>query len=251
MSLGLSKKGFNVFASTFSSFLTRAHDQIRMSSLSSPNFTICGSHSGVSIGEDGPSQMGLEDLALFRSLPNSIILYPSDAQSTAKLVELCSKEKGLKYIRTTRPKTSVLYSQKEEFPIGDFKILKQSKTDSIVLIGAGITLHESLKAHSILKKQKIDSAVLDLYCIKPLNTKKLIDFIKSHGSRIVISEDHYKEGGIGELLSSIISNTDIKIKSLSIQRIPHSGTSEQLLDAYGISSRHIVNAAKELKASFQ
>ncbi len=242
MALGLSKKGFNVFASTFAAFLSRAHDQIRMAALSNPNLTICGSHAGVSIGEDGASQMGLEDIALFRSIPNSIILYPSDAVSAEKLVYLAANTNGLKYIRTTRPKTPIIYKSAESFKIGEFKILKQSSQDKIVLIGAGITLHESLKAHEILKKQNINTAVIDLYCIKPLETKKLINFIKAHGNKVIITEDHYKEGGIGEMLSNELKNTDIKIMHLAINEIPHSGKIEELLDKYKISAKWIVEA---------
>ncbi len=246
MALGLSKKGFNVFASTFASFLTRAHDQIRMCALSNPNFTICGSHAGVSIGEDGASQMGLEDIALFRSLPNSIILYPSDAVSTEKLTVLAAETNGLKYIRTTRPKTPIIYKLAESFKMGEFKILKQSSQDKIVLIGAGITLHESLKAHELLKKQNINTAVIDLYCIKPLDAKKLINFIKAHGSKIIITEDHYREEGIGEMLSNELKNTNIKIMHLAINEIPHSGRMDELLDKYKISAKWIVEATSML-----
>ncbi|MBS3099309.1 transketolase, partial [Candidatus Pacearchaeota archaeon] len=197
--LGLSKKGFNVFGSTFAAFLTRAHDQIRMASLSNGNFTLCGSHAGVSVGEDGASQMGLEDIAMFRSLPESFIFYPSDAVSTEKLVLLCSKLRGLKYIRTTRGETPTLYSEKEKFDVGNFKVLKQDKKDKAVLVGAGITLHECLKASELLDEEKIKVAVVDLYCVKPFNSKKFIQFVKKHGKRMIIVEDHYPEGGIGEM----------------------------------------------------
>ncbi|MDO8508253.1 MAG: transketolase [Nanoarchaeota archaeon] len=246
MSLGLSKKGFNVFTSTFSAFLTRAHDQIRMSSLSNPNFTISGSHAGVSIGEDGASQMGLEDISLFRSLPKSIILYPSDAISTEKLVHLASITKGIKYIRTTRHKTPPIYPATEIFNLGDFKILKQSTQDKAVIIGAGITLHESIKAYEELKNKNIFTSVIDLYCIKPLDTRKLISFIKTHGNKVIVVEDHYKEGGIGEMISSELVNTEIKIKHLSVNQIPHSGTMEELLDKYQINSKAIIQAVKSL-----
>lgn len=247
MSLELSKKGFNVFASSFAAFLSRAHDQIRMASLSSPNFTISGSHAGISIGEDGASQMGLEDIAIFRALPDSIVLYPSDAVSAEKLTYLASKIPGLKYIRTTRPKTPVIYKNNESFKIGVFKILKQSTSDKATLIGSGITLHEALKAHNQLKQQGINTAVIDLYCIKPLNTNKLIDFIKKHGNKTIITEDHYKEGGIGETLCSQLKNTNIKLKHLCVNQIPHSGTKDELLDKYKISAKHIVNSLKDFK----
>ncbi len=249
ISLGLSKKGFIPFASTFSAFLTRAHDQIRMAALSNGNFTICGSHSGVSIGKDGASQMGLEDISMFRALPNSVILYPSDAVSTQSLVKLCSEIPNLKYIRTTRDKTPILYDNKEKFTLGNFKILKESKSDKVVLIGAGITLHESLKAHSLLKDKKIDSAVIDLYCIKPLNTKKLIDFVKKHGNKIIVTEDHRKEGGIGEMLSSELKNTNIEISHLAVEGIPHSGTSQELLAKHKINADSIYKEALSILKS--
>ena len=183
MALGLSIKGFNVFTSSFAAFLSRAHDQIRMAALSSPkNLTFCGSHAGISIGEDGPSQMGLEDIAIFRDLPNSFVFYPSDAVSAQKLKILSSKLKGIKYIRTSRPKTPLLYKNFETFKVGDFKILKSSRKDKVVIIGAGITTHEALKAHEELKKKNISTSVIDLYCIKPLDSKKLSGFIKKHGN---------------------------------------------------------------------
>lgn len=244
MALGLSKKGFNVFLSTFSAFLSRAHDQIRMSALSNPNFTICGSHSGVSIGEDGASQMGLEDIAMFRSLPKSIIFYPSDAISTEKLVNLAANTRGLKYIRITRPQTPIIYSNDESFPFGDFKILRQSRDDKCVLISAGVTLHESLRAHNMLKEKRIQCAVVDLYCIKPLDTKKLLSFVKAHGNKIIVVEDHYKEGGIGEMLSSELANAGIQIKHLCVKEAPHSGKMDELLDKYKISAKWIIESVK-------
>jgi len=244
--LGLSKKGFNVFGSTFAAFLTRAHDQIRMASLSNGNFTLCGSHAGVSVGEDGASQMGLEDIAMFRSLPESFIFYPSDAVSTEKLVLLCSKLRGLKYIRTTRGETPTLYSEKEKFDVGNFKVLKQDKKDKAVLVGAGITLHECLKASELLDEEKIKVAVVDLYCVKPFNSKKFIQFVKKHGKRMIIVEDHYPEGGIGEMLAEELENTGIKIKHLAVREIPHSGTSKELLEKYGIDSIAIVEETRKM-----
>ncbi len=246
MALGLEKKGYLPFVSTFAAFLTRAHDQIRMSSISHSNMTICGSHAGVSIGEDGASQMGLEDIALFRSLPNSIVLYPCDAVSAQKLVNLASQTQGIKYIRTTRPKTPVIYNEKEEFILGDFKVLKFSNFDSVILAGSGITLHECLKAHDKLKSSGLHTAVIDIYCIKPFNAGKFIDFVKKHGNTIIVAEDHYPEGGIGEMLASLLANHNIKIKSLAVNKVPHSGTSQQLLEKYNINSDAIVKAARAI-----
>ena len=243
IALGLSKKGFLPFASTFSAFLSRAHDQIRMAALSNADMIIVGSHSGVSIGEDGASQMGLEDISIFRSLPNSKVLYPSDAISTEKLTKLATKIKGITYIRTTRPKTQVIYSNEEKFPLGDFKILKQSKKDKAVLVGSGITLHECLKA-----QEKLDNvSVIDLYCIKPFNVKKFISFVKKHGNKIIITEDHYREGGIGEMLAEELENEKIRISHLYVKEIPHSGKSEELLKKYKIDSDAIIDAFKKLK----
>ncbi len=246
MCLGLSKKGFNVFGSSFAAFLSRAHDQLRMAALSSGSFTVCGSHCGVSIGEDGASQMGLEDIGMFRNLQGSSVFYPSDAVSTGKIVNLCTQLKGIKYIRTTRAKTKVIYDNGEKFGVGDFKVLKEGKKDKVVLVGAGITLHESLTAYELLKKYKIEVAVIDLYCIKPFNSKKFIDFVKKHGKKVIVTEDHYKEGGIGEMLCSELKNSEIEIEFLCIREIPHSGKDEELLEKYEIDSSAIVKTARKL-----
>ncbi|MEX0933076.1 MAG: transketolase [Candidatus Pacearchaeota archaeon] len=246
MALGLEKKGFNVFASTFSAFFSRAHDQIRMAALSNPKkLTFCGSHAGVSIGEDGASQMGLEDLAIFRNLSKSYVFYPSDAVSARELTSLCSRLNGIKYLRTTRGKTPVIYPDKEKFKPGDFKILKQSKKDKIVIAGAGITLHESLKAHEELKQNGINSAVVDIYSVKPFNHKKFENFLKKHGKKLIVVEDHHSEGGIGEMISESVSGK-FKFKHLAIKEIPHSGKSQELLEKYGISSKNIVKEAKKI-----
>jgi transketolase len=183
---------------------------------------------------------------MFRSLPNSTIFYPSDAVSCEKLTILSSQIPGIKYLRTTRPKTPIIYESKEEFPVGEFKVLRQSNKDKLVLIGSGITLHESLKAYEELKKSKTDSAVIDLYCIKPLNSKKLIEFIKQHGNKLIITEDHYKEGGIGEALLSALNGSGIEMHHLAVSRITHSGTKDELLDRYGINAKAIVNEARKL-----
>ena len=246
VSLGLSKKGYNVFPSTFAAFLSRAHDQIRMAGFSHANMTISGSHAGVSIGEDGASQMGLEDLSIFRSLFDSKVFYPSDAVSTEKIVNLCSKLRGIKYIRTTRAKTPMLYKNNEKFLLGKFKVLRKSKEDKVVLIGSGVTLHESLKAHHELKGKKIDSSVVDLYCIKPFNYKELISFVKEHGNKIIVSEDHYPEGGVGEMLKSGLIDAGIKLKHLAVRKLPHSGTKDELLNYEGIDAQAITKSAMDI-----
>jgi len=248
MALGLSKKGHNVFASTFSAFLSRAHDQLRIASLSSPNMTICGSHAGVSIGQDGASQMGLDDIAMFRGFPESMVFYPSDALSCEKLTILASRIKGLKYIRTTRSDTPVIYGKKEKFEVGDFKVHeiagKRSRDrlghKDCVLVGSGITLHECLKASEKLK----GCSVVDLYCVKPFNKKKFVEYVKKHGKRVVVVEDHFKEGGIGEMIAGAINGSGIKVKHLCIRKIPKCALGEKLMNVYGIDSEAIVGAVK-------
>ncbi len=244
VALGLSKKGFNVFASTFSAFLTRAHDQIRMASISDANLTISGSHSGVSIGEDGASQMGIEDIALFRALNGSTIFYPSDSISTQNLTIRATELKGIKYIRTTRSKTQTLYKENEKFPIGDFKVLRKSGRDRAILVGSGITTHEALKAYEVLKKRGINVAVVDLYCIKPFNHIKFLRFVNGHGKKIILAEDHRVEGGIGEMISGGISVNKnlINLTHLAISKLPHSGKKEELLERHGIDWKGYLRA---------
>ncbi|RME54215.1 transketolase [Candidatus Woesearchaeota archaeon] len=242
MALGLSVKGFNVFCSSFASFLTRAHDQIRMAALSGANMTIVGSHSGVSIGQDGASQMGLEDLAMMRALPGSVVFYPSDAKSTEKIVYLCKKLKGIKYIRTTRADTFKIYRDKEVFKLGDFKVLRSSNNDKGVLIGAGITLYECLKAYNILNENGTNVAVVDLYCLKPLDEKKLKQFLRKHGKKCIVVEDHYAEGGMSDVVYKALANTDVKVKNLSVTKIPHSGTKQENLKMQGIDGESIAKA---------
>ncbi len=238
MSLGLSKRGHTVFCSSFAAFLTRAHDQFRMASFSSPNFTVCGSHAGVSIGPDGGSQMGLDDIAMFRGFPESTVLYPSDALSTEKLTILASRIKGMKYIRTTRSNTPVIYGKREKFEVGDFKV--HGKGKDVVLVGAGITLHECLKASERLK----GCSVIDLYCVKPFNKKKFVDFVKKHGKKVVVVEDHFKQGGIGEMIMGAVNGSGIKVKHLCVRKIPRSGPGEKLMNVYGIDADSIVGAVK-------
>lgn len=240
MALGMSKKGFDVFASSFACFLSRAHDQLRMAALSSANMTVVGSHAGVSIGEDGPSQMGLEDIAIFRCLPGSIVLYPGDAVAAEKLTELAVKTEGLKYIRTNRPKTPVLYKNGDKFPLGEFKVLKQSSKDKAVIVGAGVTVNEALKAYEKLKKKGINAAVVDCYCIKPFSARRFRKL--AEGKKVIVVEDHYAEGGIGEM----ISGTGVEVHSLAVHKIPHSGKPEDLMQYQGIDAGAITNAVLSL-----
>ncbi len=248
VALGLSKVGFKPYVSSFASFLTRAFDQIRMSQYSYANLTFCGSHVGVSIGEDGSSQMGLEDISMFRSVLNSTVLYPSDANSTIQLINCLHEKNGVGYVRTTRAATPILYSPEEakNFKIGGSKILHQSPNDKAVVIAAGITLHEALKAYAALKNEGISIAIVDLYSIKPLDTETVKKL--AHLPMVVV-EDHYPAGGIGEAVLSAISNFEFRISNfvhLCVRLIPHSGSPEENLRYAEIDASAIVRAIKNL-----
>ncbi len=245
LAVGFSRRGKIPFVSTFAAFFSRAFDQIRMSQYSKANIKFVGSHAGVSIGEDGPSQMGLEDIAMFRSLLESTVLYPSDAASTEKLMAAAANHKGLVYIRTTRKDTPVLYPSSEQFPIGGSKVLKSSKSDAVSIVGAGITLHEALAAYEILKKDNIFVRVIDLYSIKPLDTTALIKAAKETRAIITV-EDHYPAGGIGETVSAALSNINAKIYSLAVNKTPRSGKPQELLEFEEISANAIVKKVREL-----
>jgi transketolase len=243
--LGLSLRGNVPFVSTFAAFLTRAFDQIRMSRYSNANIKFCGSHAGVSIGEDGSSQMGLEDIAMFRTLLDSVVLYPSDAVSTEKLVEEMARHTGIVYLRTTRKDTPILYRNDEVFRIGGSKILKSSKADIAVIAAAGITVHEALRAYDELKKKNILVRVIDVYSIKPLDSATLVHAARDTGAVITV-EDHYAEGGLGEAVLSALSGTGVPVHSLAVRKMPRSGKPDELLGYEGISSRGIMEAVKKI-----
>ncbi len=243
--VGLSARGKLPFVSTFAAFFTRACDQIRMSRYSDANIKFCGSHAGVSIGQDGPSQMGLEDIALFRSIMDSVVLYPSDAVSTEKLVEQAARLRGIVYLRTTRGATPVIYDGAEEFEIGGNKVLKESDEDRVALLGAGITLFEALDAYAELKKAGIPVRVIDLYCIKPIDGSRLK---KSLGpvKAVITIEDHHPEGGMGEAVRSALIGAEIPVHSLAVRKLPRSGKPTELLDYEEISKGSIIKMVKEL-----
>ncbi len=246
--LGLSLRGKIPFISTFAAFLTRAFDQIRMSRYSEGNIKICGSHAGVSIGQDGPSQMGLEDLAMFRTLIGSVVLYPSDAISTERLVEQAAGHRGIVYIRTTRGETPLLYGSEEEFPIGGSKVLREGPADRVSVLAAGITVHEALAAHEELKKRGIAVRVIDLYSIKPMDEETIRRAAEETGAVITV-EDHFAQGGLGEGVLSVLAGDAVPVHSLAVRRIPSSGKPEELLDFEGISRRAIVQKVLEITAS--
>ncbi len=243
--LGLSLRGKVPFVSTFAAFMTRAFDQIRMSQYSKGNIKYVGSHAGVSIGADGSSQMGLEDLAMFRSLHDSVVLYPCDGPSTAKLVEEAADHKGLVYLRTTRNKTPIIYSQEDSFPIGGSKVLQKSQTDMYTVCAAGITVHEALQAYHKLAEQGILVRVIDLYSVKPLDSQTLKKAGKETKGLIVV-EDHYPQGGLGEAVASSLSTTSIPVHCLAVTKLSKSGKPEELLDYEEISHRAIIDKIKEL-----
>ncbi|MBS7634509.1 transketolase [Candidatus Bathyarchaeota archaeon] len=241
--VGLQTHGFDVFLSSFACFLSRAYDQIRMASYSRANLKIAGSHAGVSIGEDGPSQMGLEDLALFRALFGSVVLYPCDGVSSEKLTCAMANYEGISYIRTTRPKTPVIYGNNEEFHIGGSKVLRYSKNDEVTVVAGGITVHEALKAYEMLKTEGINIRVIDCYSLKPLDAETLIKAFEET-KHIITVEDHYPEGGIGEAVASL----GLKPHILAIRRMPHSGRPEELMAEQEIDAAGIMKKVKELIA---
>jgi len=245
VALGLSKRGKIPFASTFAAFWSRAHDQIRMASYSNANIKLVGSHAGVSIGQDGPSQMGLEDIALFRSINGSTVLYPSDGVSCHKLVIEAAKHPGIVYLRTTRMETPVIYGNNEEFLVGGSKILRSSGNDKACVVGAGITVHEALKAHEELQKDGINIRVIDLYSVKPVDCATL-ERVAEETEAIIVVEDHCAEGGIADAVRSCLSETGAKIYSLSVTKRPRSGKPEELLSFEEINSKAIVKKVKEV-----
>ncbi len=243
--LGLSRRGKIPFVSTFAAFFSRAADQIRMSQYSDGNVKFVGSHAGVSIGEDGSSQMALEDLSLFRCILGSTVLYPSDAVSTEKLTALAAQEKGLYYIRTTRKDTPILYSDNEEFSVGGSKTLRSSDKDIATIVAAGITLHEALNAYEILKKDGIIVRIIDLYSIKPIDAATL-KRATTETKHVITVEDHYPEGGIGEAVRTALNDTPHPVHSLAVRKMSKSGKPEELLDYEEISAAAIVRKVREL-----
>ncbi|XP_020035178.2 transketolase-like protein 2 isoform X2 [Castor canadensis] len=246
VALGCAARGRTIaFASTFAAFLIQAFDQIRMGAISETNINLIGSHCGVSVGEDGPSQMALEDLAMFRSIPNCTIFYPSDAVSTEHAVYLAANTKGMCFIRTSWPETTVIYTPEENFEIGQAKVVRHSVNDKVTVVGAGVTLHEALVAADELSQQGISIRVIDPFTIKPLDAATIICNAKATGGRVITVEDHYREGGIGEAICAAVSGEpDILVHQLAVTEVPRSGKPSELLDMFGISARHIIAAVK-------
>lgn len=245
MGVGLDNRKKVPFISTFAAFFSRAFDQIRMAAIGKANLRLVGSHCGVSIGQDGPSQMGLEDIAMMRTLPDSIVLYPCDAVSTYKLVGLMAQyNKGISYLRTTRMDTPGVYVDYEDFVIGGCKVLRQSEQDLACVIGAGITLLEALKAYDMLQQEGINIAVIDLYSVKPIDTQTILDVAKKAGNRVITVEDHYLNGGLGQAVAYDLINSGITVECLAVTQVPRSGKPEELLAWAGIDAAAIVKEVK-------
>ena len=243
---GIAACGKIPFVATFAAFFTRAYDFIRMAAISQSNIKLVGTHVGVSIGEDGPSQMGLEDLAMMSTQPGVTVLYPSDGLSMYKLMESATDHKGMVYLRAGRPKTPVIYGADETFRIGGSKVLRQSAADQLTIVAAGVTLFEALKAHDQLKAAGIATRVVDLYSIVPVDQATLIDCARATGGRFLTVEDHYAHGGIGDAVLSALASEGVRVRKLAVREIPRSGKPEELVDHFGIGVRSIVEAAKEI-----
>jgi transketolase len=247
--VGLQVRDWVPFASTFAAFFSRAYDFIRMAAISQANIRLCGSHAGVSIGEDGPSQMALEDLAMMRAVHGSTVLYPCDANQTAKLVKEMAERDGIVFMRTTRAATPVVYGADEEFPVGGARVLREG--DDLAIVAAGITLHESLKAAERLESEGISARVIDLYSVKPVDGEILRAAAEATGGRVLTVEDHWSEGGIGDAVLEALSDGEasVRLVRLAVHEMPGSGKPAELLAAAGIDADHIVEAAKALVGS--
>ncbi|OYV73281.1 MAG: transketolase, partial [Deltaproteobacteria bacterium 21-66-5] len=247
--VGFSVLGKKAYASTFAAFFTRAYDQIRMAAISNAKIHLSGSHAGVSIGEDGPSQMALEDLALMRAVCDSTVLYPCDANQTGRLVNAMADLPGISYIRTTREKTPVIYAPDESFPIGGSKLVRRGDNDRVAVIGAGITLHEAVRAHDLLAREKIGVRVIDAYSVKPIDQRTLREAARDTQGRLVVVEDHWFEGGLGDAVLDAFTGGDSplpRVVKLAVRKMPGSGSPEELRRTAGIDAEHIVTAVRSL-----
>jgi len=243
--MGLASRGAVPFPSTFACFLTRASDFVRMAGISQANIKFAGSHAGVSIGEDGPSQMALEDLAMMRGVPDCAVLYPCDAVSTEHLVVAAAAHSGMVYIRTSRPKTPVIYTPKDRFKIGGSKVLRDSADDIATIVAAGVTVFQALDAYEQLKDEGCLVRVIDAYSIQPIDTAVLVNAGLQTDQKIITVEDHYVVGGLGDAVSEAVSEHGITVTRLAVREVPRSGTSKELLERYGISTAQIIKTVRE------
>lgn len=246
MAVGLDTVGKRPLVSTFAAFLSRCYDQLRMAGINKSTLVVNGSHAGVSIGKDGASQMGLEDIALMRNLPGCSVLYPSDAYCAYQLTRDAFNQPGITYLRTTRETTPILYSQTTKFPVGGCHLHGPSDQDKATIIAAGITLFEALKAQSALREQGIMTRVIDLYSVRPLDRDTVLNSVKQTSGRLVIVEDHHPEGGLGEAVLSALVNLPTNVVHLAVKGVPHSATTEEQLALHGIDAAGIEQAVKQL-----
>jgi transketolase len=247
MGVGFASRAKIPFISTFACFFTRAYDQIRMAAIGQAPLRLVGSHVGVSIGEDGPSQMGLEDIAMMRAIPHAVVLYPADAVATFALVgHMANRNDGISYMRTTRAATPIIYDNNTQFPIGGCQVIRHSKDDKVCIIAAGITLFEALKAYDVIAQEKISVSVIDAYSIQPLPGHEIARVVKKSGNRVITVEDHYPAGGLGEAVAMALINEGVTLRRLAVNHMPRSGTPEELLAYEEINAEAIVKAIKEL-----
>jgi len=244
MSMGLAARGKTPIASIFACFLTRAYDFVRLAAISNLNIKIAGTHCGISIGEDGPTQMALEDLAMMCAEPVFTVLYPADATSAWKATTLMVGKSGPCYLRLGRPESPILYGPAEEFALGKCKVLRKSDKDVALVVAAGVTVFEALVAYEQLSKEGLAIRVIDLFSIKPIDREELITSAIAAGGIVITVEDHYEHGGLGDAVLAVLSDSAVKAHKLAVQKIAHSGKPEELLDKFGISSGHIVKAVK-------
>jgi transketolase len=244
--MGFAARGAIPFPSTFACFLTRAYDFIRMAAISNLNIKLAGSHAGVSIGEDGPSQMALEDLAMTRAEPTFTVLYPSDAVSAERCVELAAYQPGPVYIRTSRPKTPVTYEPDEEFHVGGSKVLRQSAADAVTVVGAGVTVFEALKAFDTLAKEHVAIRVIDAYSVQPIDAETIVAAARATSGRVITVEDHYAAGGLGDAVASALAPAGFTVHRLAVREIPRSGKPEELLEHFGVGAGSVAAAVRSL-----
>jgi transketolase len=249
MATGFSARGKIPVAATFAAFLSRAYDQIRMAAVSQSQLKLVGTHTGVSIGDDGASQMGLEDIASFRAVHGTVVFAPSDAVSTERLVEIMVREKGMFYLRATRAACPILYSNDEKFEIGGAKILRQSNKDQITVVATGITVFEALKACDDLAQKGISITVIDAYSIKPLAKDLIAQAMRRTGNEIITVEDHNWDGGLGDAVAGELSIEGARVTKLAVRELPHSGTKDELLEKYRINHTAIVETVQSILKS--
>jgi transketolase len=245
--MGLAARGAIPFPSTFACFLTRAADFVRMAAISNVGVKLVGSHAGVSIGEDGPSQMALEDLAIYRAEPNYAVLYPCDAVSTERLMTLMAYHPGPAYMRTSRPKTPVIYSNEDTFTVGGLKVLRESGQDVATVVAAGVTVFEAIKAYDQLQAEGTRIRIIDLYSVAPVDRDALVAAGRASHGHLITVEDHYAAGGIGDAVAEAVAGAGLTVRRLAVREIPRSGKPEELLDRFGISAKHIVETVRSVR----